>query len=105
MRELPIVCSLAAGELEERLAAISSLGTDALIARDRDGSRQRLRFRADAEVRRRLEAIVAAEAQCCAFIDLTLREENGELILQVAAPAGAEQVAEGLAAAFGRGSA
>ena len=77
MKELPIVCSLAAGELEERLAAISSLGADALIAHDRDGSHWRLRFRADAETRRRLKAIVAAEAQCCAFLDLTLWERTG----------------------------
>jgi hypothetical protein len=97
----PIACSLGAADLEQRLAAIAAVGADSLIARKVDDGRHLLRFRADATTRHRLEEIVAAEAQCCAFLDLSLSDEGGELLLSIAAPSDAQAVADGLAAAFG----
>jgi hypothetical protein len=84
----PIACSLGAADLEQRLVAIAAVG-------------HLLRFPADGATRRRLEEIVAAEAQCCAFLDLSLSEEGGELLLSIAAPRDAQAVADGFAAAFG----
>lgn len=101
----PIACSLGAADLEQRLAAIAAAGADSLIARKVDDGRHLLRFRGDATTRHRLEEIVAAEAQCCAFLDLSLSDEGGELLLSIAAPSDAQAVADGLAAAFGSSSA
>lgn len=99
--ETPIACSLEAGELEQRLAAIAAIGADSLIARSVEGGRHLLRFRADATTRQRLEGIVAAEKECCSFLDLTLSEEEaGELLLSIAAPRDAQGLANGLSAAF-----
>ncbi len=98
--ESPIACSLGAGELEQRLAEIAAVGSMSLISRAREGDRHLLRFRADATTRQRLEAIVAAEAACCSFLELTLSEEAGELVLSISAPKDAEAVAAGLAEAF-----
>lgn len=81
-----IACSLGAGDLRRRLEEIAAVGAASLIENSADGDRHLLRFRSDPETRRRLEAIVAAEARCCSFLALSLREQRGELVLSVAAP-------------------
>ena len=98
----PIACSLDSRELRRRLDQIAEVGADSLIGRDADGDEHVLRFRSDAQTRRRLEEIVAAEARCCSFLDLTLEEQDGELVLTLAAPADGQPVADQLAAAFAR---
>jgi hypothetical protein len=60
------------GELKLRLAAIGAVGAASLISHELVGDRHLLRFRAGATVRRQLEEIVAAEAACCSFLDLSL---------------------------------
>ena len=97
----PPSCSLAPGELERRLEAIAAIGADGLTGRGMEDGRNVVRFRAEPETRRRLEGLVAAESKCCSFLDLELREEQGELLLSIDAPADARTVADGLAAAFG----
>jgi hypothetical protein len=97
---LPIACSLGASDLERRLTAIAEIGAKSLLGRETDGKRHLLRFRSDAETRQRLEGIVAAEAECCSFLDLTLEEDGSELVLTVAAPEDGQAVADELAAAF-----
>ena len=82
MRDLPLACSLDATALEERLAEMRAVGREALLATEPDGV---MRFRATAETRERLERILAAEGECCPFLDLDLREEQGELRLTVRA--------------------
>jgi hypothetical protein len=98
--ETPIACSLGAGDLEKRLAAIAEIGAESLIDRNAEGGQHRLRFRSDAGTRQRLERLVAAEAKCCAFLDLSLREEGDDLILSIAAPGDGQTVADELARAF-----
>ena len=92
-----VACSLGADELSQRLAEMSALGKDALMSVSPDGT---LRFRADEPTRRRLEAIVAAESQCCSFLGFELNEDDGDLALTIVAPEGAEPVAAGLVEAF-----
>lgn len=99
--ETPIACSLSPDDLEQRLMDIAEVGASSLTSREVDGNRHLLRFRADAESRRGLEEIVAAEAECCAFLDLALSEDDGELVLSIAAPEDAQALADRLAAAFG----
>lgn len=101
LRELPVVCSLGAGDLQERLAEIAAIGADALIDRSSADGTHVLRFRADPESLRRLDRIVKAEAECCAFLDLSLREDKGDLVLSIAAPGAGQETADALAAAFG----
>jgi hypothetical protein len=100
--ELPIACSLSAGDLDERLAQMTGLGRDALLGAELAPGRARLRFAHAAGVRERLERIAAAEAECCAFLTTTVREEPGELVLAIAAPADAGPVLEELVDAFRR---
>jgi hypothetical protein len=101
MTDLPIACSLGADDLRRRLEEIAALGAESLRARDAEGEAHVLRFRSDPETLRRLEAVVEAEAACCAFLDLRLSQEGDELILRIATPGGGSQVAKELALAFG----
>src|SRR3954453_14779566 len=86
--EKPVACSLAAGELEQRVATIAEVGAASLVSRSVVDSRHLLRFRAGAQTQRRLEEIVAAESECCSFLDLSLTEEDGELVLSITASEG-----------------
>jgi hypothetical protein len=96
----PIACSLGASDLQQRLAEIAKIGADSLTDRAVEDGRHVLRFRADATTRERLDAIVAAEADCCSFLDLSLVEDADELVLTIAAPDDAQPVADDLALAF-----
>jgi hypothetical protein len=98
--KLPIACSLSATELPARLAEMSDLGRAALLDVERSGARAVLRFRSGAEIRQRLAVIVAAEARCCALLDMRLRDDDGGLALTVDAPANAAPVVDELVAAF-----
>lgn len=71
-----------------------------LLAASVEGRRAELRFRRSA--RADVAAIVAAEAECCAFLAMDMRNEGDDLVLTVDAPEGAEAVVDGLVAAFSR---
>jgi drug/metabolite transporter superfamily protein YnfA len=75
--DLPIVCSLTAEELPARLAEIRAVSRAALRATRVRGSSAVLHFDSRPGIRERLAAIVAAEAECCAFLTMTLA---GELV-------------------------
>jgi hypothetical protein len=95
--DTPIACSLSAEELPNRLAAISAIGRDSLLSVSADGA---LRFRAEADTRDRLEAVIAAESECCSFLSVDLREEAGELLLTITGPGEAEALVSDLVHAF-----
>ena len=95
--DTPIACTLSADELPKRLAEMRGIGTDALRSVDAEGA---MHFRADHETRERLEAVIAAESSCCAFLSFDLRDEGDELVLSIAAPEGGEPLARDLVAAF-----
>ena len=92
-----IVCSLGADALPKRLAEIRAIGRESLVAVSPEGA---LRFRADRATRARLGAVLAAESACCSFLDFDSRERDGELVLTIAAPEGAEPLAFDLVNAF-----
>jgi hypothetical protein len=96
----PIACTLSASALPRRLEEIAALGAAALIAHEEAGGIHTLRFRRDEETRHQLEQLVDAEASCCSFLDLTIDDRDGELILTVDAPAEGRPVADELARAF-----
>jgi hypothetical protein len=99
-KDLPMVCSLDRGELRQRLAEIAAVGAESLIDRSVDGDRHLLRFRSNPIAYRQLEGIVAAEAKCCSFLDLSLARQDDEIVLSIAAPEDAQALAAGLSAAF-----
>lgn len=102
--ETAVACSLDAGQLQERLAAINEIGARSLTSRTVEGNRNLLRFRRSRKTRRQLEAIVAAEAHCCSFLDLSLRDEGEDIVLSISAPSHAKEIGDQLADSFESGA-
>jgi hypothetical protein len=73
-RELPVACSLDAARLRAREAELAALGRSLISVSDPDGPGLVLTFTADDQTRERLDRIVAAEAECCPFLDLRVSE-------------------------------
>jgi hypothetical protein len=99
--ETPVACSLDAGQLEDRLTAIEEVGARGLTSHTVEDGHHVLRFRRSRKARRQLEAIVAAEADCCSFLDLSLRDDGKDLVLSIAAPEHARELGDQLAHSFG----
>jgi hypothetical protein len=102
--DLPIACSLTAGDLSARLDEIGAVGRAALLGVERTAGGAVLRFRPGTDTAERLAAIIAAEARCCAFLDMTLRDAGDALVLAIEAPADARPVLDDLVVAFGYSS-
>ena len=98
--ELPIACSLNATDLPARLAEITTLGRDALIDVQQAPGHAELRFAAGAGIRDRIETIVQAEARCCAFLTMEVRDEPSRVVLHITAPPEADLVLGQLVDAF-----
>ena len=100
MNDLPIACSLQPGDLKTRQAELVAVGGRSLLSVKRaDGEPALLAFRNDAQTRSELERIVAAEAECCAFLDM--RISNGDALeLQIDGPADAGPIVDELVEAI-----
>ena len=98
--ELPIACSLTAAELGPRVDEMRALGDAALVDVETEPARATLRFAAARGVRERVDAVVAAESECCAFLTMRVDEDPDRVVLTIEAPAGAELVLEEMVAAF-----
>lgn len=98
--ELPIACSLTAEELPRRLGEMAALSRAALTGTRTGPGHAELRFARAAGVRERVAAIAAAEARCCAFLAMRVRDEPAAVVLEIDAPPHAELVLAELVAAF-----
>lgn len=97
--ELPIACTLSPEQLPDRVAEMTGLGRVSLIDAKRHSGRAVLRFRPAA--REQLAALVAAEAECCAFLTLDLCDEAEAVVLTVEGPTGTEQLVDDWISLFG----
>lgn len=95
-----MACSLSATELPRRLLEIANVGRAALLAARTGGTSAELRFAAGSGVRQRVEAIVAAESECCAFLAMRVDDEPDVVVLTIAACQGAELVLADFVDAF-----
>lgn len=96
----PVACSLNADDLKRRVAEIETLGDDSLLFHRYGSTTHLLVFDGDARTQQCLEAILAAERECCPFLELELKREDDRLVLSIAAPAEAAAVAAALASQF-----
>jgi hypothetical protein len=88
----PIACTLSSAEYEARTEQTAALVRRALRSREPIPDGARLTFEASAETERHLCDIVAAEAQCCAFLRMDLRTVDRALVLDVTGPPQAEAI-------------
>jgi MerR family transcriptional regulator, copper efflux regulator len=100
-RSAPLACSLAPGDLAGRIDRIAALGRRSLeVAQRTDEGGAILTFKSDAGTRGELAEIVAAETRCCPFLELTVREGERAVVLEVAGPTDAAPVVDELVEAF-----
>ena len=85
-----IACSLTAAQYRDRTDEIRRFARDALRNRHAIDGGVRLTF--DATARERLEAFVAAEAECCPVLTMDLRTTGGGLIFEVTGPEAATPI-------------
>jgi hypothetical protein len=83
--EGPVVaCSLSTTDLAARHKQAAELFDEGLTAADHYGDTLELRFRERYESR--IEALAAAERECCPFMDIDVRREGREVVLLLDCP-------------------
>lgn len=97
---VPIACTLSSAALSERAEEMRLVGESGLASAVRDGASAVLRFSGGPELHERLKAIVAAEAECCPFLDLDLSDGKEALELSVRGPSEAEEIVRAMVEAF-----
>lgn len=88
----PIACTLSAADYARRTGDTAALARRALRSRRPIPDGTRLTFEASADTARQLREIVAAEARCCAFLRMDLRDAEDAVILDITGPAEAEPI-------------
>jgi hypothetical protein len=81
-----LACSLSAAEGAERAARWRALLDTHLLGRTTTTRGQRLAFPSDPAVAVELDALVAAERDCCPFLTLTVERVDDALILDLSGP-------------------
>jgi hypothetical protein len=99
-RPLPIACTLTPTDLRARGEELRALGGDGLLGASEEDGRAVLRFRPDPSIRERVEAVVAAESECCAFLDFEVEHGDDATVLTISAPNGGAEMVHELAAAL-----
>jgi len=84
-RAVPIACSLSASDAAARVARWKRLVSEAKLGTLAKDGYVRAEFRNDRAARAELEPLVAAERECCPFLQFDLAETEAALILTVTA--------------------
>jgi len=84
MMDVPIACTLTAGQYQNRTAELAALAARALRTREQTAVGERLVFDDTPEIERELRAVLAAESSCCAFLRMELTRSADGLVLDVA---------------------
>jgi len=95
-QELPLACSLAPDELEDRKRLMQSIGADAVESVDLADGQLTIRFADAPGLRDSLEGLVALEAKCCPFLAFTIEQDAGTLTLVVEAPDGPDSALDAI---------
>ncbi len=96
---LPIACTLSAPDLGRVARSCGRSAPTGFWTRPRRRSGG-APLPARSSVRERVEAIVAAEAECCAFLDFRVEHGDEATVLTISAPNGGAEVVHELAAAL-----
>jgi hypothetical protein len=92
MTELPIACTLSADGMAARMDLIEALAADGLLRRTSTDRGLRVHLRDTPDIERRTRELIAAEANCCAFLTFDLGREDEALVLDVSGPPEARPV-------------
>ena len=90
--DLPLACTLDGAALAERRARWEALSERARAGGERTPGGVLLRYRPEPGVVDELRELVRLEGDCCAFLELILRDEGAEVLLEVSGPPEAAEV-------------
>jgi hypothetical protein len=99
-QKTPIACTLGTEDRAARIANARQLGERALLDLDVRGRRALLRFQGEHEA---VDALVAAERECCAFFEFAISRQGEETELEIRTPEGGEPLLRGLVAGIASG--
>ena len=94
----PIACTLAGGDLRERLAWIAALTRDTMRSDERTDLVLTLRYAPEAASR--VREMVRKEQACCSFLTFEMHEHPDEVRLTIRAPENARASADALFGLF-----
>jgi hypothetical protein len=100
---LPVSCVLSAGDGAQRMQRWEALSVEGRPSARRCGHQLVVAYRAEPGVRDELEALAAAERECCSFVAWDVSQEADRVVLRVAADPGSPDDVAGIAALFGTG--
>jgi len=98
---LPVACTLGPSDGQQRMLRWRQLADHATPTARRTGRVLEVRFQDTPGVRAELEALAAAEQQCCSFVTWTVTTEADQPVLHVTAPTNRPTDIEPIAIAFG----
>ena len=92
MTDLPIACTLTPNAMTDRVAFLTELAQDGLIAREPTDRGLRVRLRDSEDIERRTRQLIAAESSCCSFLTFKLERVGDELVLEISGSDDAQPV-------------
>ncbi|HZN88070.1 MAG TPA: hypothetical protein VFB44_03775 [Thermoleophilaceae bacterium] len=98
--ELPISCTLGPSDGAERRRRWEALADAGAASARRSGHRLEVRYRAEPGVRDELEALAAAERDCCSFVTWDVSRDRDEAVLHVRADPGSPSDLDAIAILF-----
>jgi len=99
--EMPLACTLSAQDGSARMRRWQALAEKGRPSARRSGHRLEVRYRPEPGVREELEALAAAERECCSFVAWNVSEDGRHPVLVVAADPSAPEDVAPIAAMFG----
>jgi hypothetical protein len=99
--DLPIACMLGADDGPPRMRRWQALAERGRPNARRSGHRVEVHYQPEPGVREELEALVAAERQCCPFVAWDVRDEGSQPVLYVTADPSAPDDVASIAVLFG----
>ncbi len=98
---LPVACTLGPSDGAARLARWQRPADTAAPSARRRGRELVVRYEARRGVREELEALAAAEAECCSFVTWTVDQDGNHAVLRVIADQRRPDDVAAIAALFG----
>ena len=99
--ELPLACTLGPDDGAARLRRWRALAAKSPPRAERSGNTLEVRWQLQAGVKDELQALAAAERQCCSFLRWTVSSEGADAILRVTADESGRSDMAPIAALFG----
>lgn len=90
--EQPIACTLTPGDQKTRLQQWRELRRDGLIRESREGLVWTTLWRADDDIRSRLDKLIEGENECCPFLTFEVEDGDDVVRLRTLFPPSAERM-------------